>query len=165
MKILTFIRHAKSDWSNPGQKDFDRPLNEVGYRIAPKMGVKLRELNLKPEIIFCSPAMRTKQTAELLVEQLEYDLDSIIFSEEIYEASTRNLSDLISGLDEAKTDIAFIGHNPSFTYICEYLTGQVLDNIPTCGVVRIIFDVQNWNLISKDMGKIDYFVYPEMFNY
>ena len=30
MKQLILIRHAKSDWGNPGLDDFDRPLNERG---------------------------------------------------------------------------------------------------------------------------------------
>ncbi len=29
-KKLLLIRHAKSDWGQPGQKDHERPLNEKG---------------------------------------------------------------------------------------------------------------------------------------
>ena len=31
MKKLTLLRHAKSSWNDPGQDDFDRPLNERGH--------------------------------------------------------------------------------------------------------------------------------------
>ena len=32
MKTLYLLRHAKSDWSDPGLDDFDRPLNERGHK-------------------------------------------------------------------------------------------------------------------------------------
>ncbi len=42
MKRLTLVRHAKSDWSLPGQADWDRPLNKRGQRDAPEMARRLR---------------------------------------------------------------------------------------------------------------------------
>lgn len=33
MKTLILVRHAKSDWGNPGLDDFDRPLNERGKKM------------------------------------------------------------------------------------------------------------------------------------
>ncbi len=37
-RLITLIRHAKSDWSHPELSDFDRPLNGRGERDAPLMG-------------------------------------------------------------------------------------------------------------------------------
>jgi phosphohistidine phosphatase len=42
MKRLTLVRHAKSDWSLPGQQDWDRVLNKRGQRDAPEMARRLR---------------------------------------------------------------------------------------------------------------------------
>jgi len=79
MKNLFLVRHAKSDWSISGQKDFDRELNGRGRSDAPKMGRKLYEMEAKPEIIISSPAARAKFTAELIAEQLKFDTEKIIF--------------------------------------------------------------------------------------
>ena len=48
-KQLILIRHAKSDWGNPGLDDFDRPLNERGKKDAPVMAQRLRN---KKSIIY-----------------------------------------------------------------------------------------------------------------
>ena len=50
-KTLILIRHAKSDRSDSGQKDFDRELNPRGHSDAPRMGGKLVELGVKPNLI------------------------------------------------------------------------------------------------------------------
>ncbi len=41
MKQLIIVRHAKSSWADPGQRDFDRPLNGRGERNAPEMARRL----------------------------------------------------------------------------------------------------------------------------
>jgi phosphohistidine phosphatase len=38
MRRLMLLRHAKSDWSAPGTRDQDRPLNTRGREAAPRMG-------------------------------------------------------------------------------------------------------------------------------
>ena len=41
MKTLFLMRHAKSDWSDSAQSDFDRPLNKRGRSDAPRMAALL----------------------------------------------------------------------------------------------------------------------------
>ena len=43
MKTLYVMRHAKSSWADADLADFDRPLNDRGYRDAPFMGNVMRE--------------------------------------------------------------------------------------------------------------------------
>src|SRR4051794_29220568 len=119
-KNLILLRHAKSDWSDPGQKDFDRDLNSRGRLDAPRMGKKLCEMDVKPDLIIASPALRARLTAEFVSEQLRYDVDKIDFREEIYEASLRSLLNVINGLDDTYNKVMIVGHNPTFTYIAEY---------------------------------------------
>jgi phosphohistidine phosphatase len=162
MKYLTLIRHAKSDWSLGNQKDFDRKLNDRGLRDAPRMGFKLNQLSFNPEKIYCSPAKRTTETVELLLEQLPYPIDNVEFVESIYEASVKTLFELCTNLKNDLSDVAFVGHNPSTTFLAEYLSAEILENVPTCGVIRISFDTNDWALISKGSGKLEYFLYPKM---
>ena len=37
MKILTVLRHAKSSWDDSRLDDFDRPLNDRGWKAAHRM--------------------------------------------------------------------------------------------------------------------------------
>jgi len=161
MKYITLIRHAKSDWSLTDQKDIERTLNLRGKRDAPVMGKKLFDLNLLPNKIFVSPAERTRETCNLLVEQLDYPLGEVNEVDEIYEASVGSLLNFINRLDNQFHDVAIIGHNPSISYLTEYLTGTEIGNVPTCGVIRMKFDFEDWELISKDTADLIYFIYPK----
>ncbi len=67
---LLLMRHAKSDWNQPGLNDRQRPLNERGEKAANLMGNWLVQQNLIPDVILASPANRTQQTVELLVSAI-----------------------------------------------------------------------------------------------
>ncbi|MBN2645423.1 MAG: histidine phosphatase family protein, partial [Desulfuromonadaceae bacterium] len=58
MKILTLIRHAKSDWRKPDWIDFERPLNKRGKKAAPEMGRRMARWDEQPELFISSPAQR-----------------------------------------------------------------------------------------------------------
>ena len=45
MKQIFLLRHAKSDWSNLGQQDFDRPLSKRGINNAAKISEYVRKNN------------------------------------------------------------------------------------------------------------------------
>lgn len=162
-KTLYLLRHAKSDWSLPGQKDFDRDLNVRGYSDAPRMGHIMHEKGVKPDVIISSPAKRAALTAESFAERLDYDTDNIVYEEEVYEASPRTLFQLISSLDNKYDSVMLVGHNPTFTHIAEYLTGEEIGNMPTCSVVNIYFDIDNWQEVSAKSGKLEWFEYPKKY--
>lgn len=65
---LLLMRHAKSDWGQPGLADHERPLNRRGERDAPRLGRWLRENGLTPAAALVSTARRARQTAEAVLE-------------------------------------------------------------------------------------------------
>lgn len=161
-KKLFLVRHAKSDWSVPGEKDFDRPLNSRGLNDAPKMGAKLKEMGLQPDIIISSPAERAKATAYYIAEQFKIDTDRVELNEELYEASVRVILKVINSFPDQYKQIMVVSHNPDLTYIAEYLTKAEIGNIPTCGVVMIDFETDHWAEVSQGTGKMVNFIYPKM---
>src|SRR6202008_3755939 len=62
------MRHAKSDWNQPGVEDFERPLNDRGFEDAPRMGKALARAEIVPDRVVASPARRAQQTAELVAK-------------------------------------------------------------------------------------------------
>ena len=62
MKTLHVLRHAKSDWGDSSLRDFDRPLNERGWKAAKSMGRVMRERGIAPDLVLVSPAARTTET-------------------------------------------------------------------------------------------------------
>lgn len=149
MKQLWIVRHAKSDWGNPGLADFDRPLNNRGLRDAPAMGEWLDRQGVEPELLLCSPARRAKHTAEQIAKAISYPLGKIRFEQRIYEADPETLLALI-GLTESNIgSLMLVGHNPGLTLLVNILGGGPLDNLPTCAVAALQFDCDDWLLQGR----------------
>src|SRR5262249_20163007 len=73
MKTLLVLRHAKSDRSDPGIVDHDRPLAPRGETAAPRMGAAPAALGNVPDAIVTSPAVRARDTARLAATGMGYD--------------------------------------------------------------------------------------------
>lgn len=164
MKELILIRHAKSDWSNPQLKDFDRPLNKRGIKNAPFMVKKLKKLlNKDIDLIISSPSLRTKQTLEYFLKELDYK-GEIIFEKSIYETSHLELIEVIKSVDNSKNKILIVGHNPALNDLLDVFVDDFDLNIPTSAILKIEFDTNSWKYISKNNAKLIFFQYPKMFS-
>jgi phosphohistidine phosphatase len=161
MKQLVLIRHAKSEESNAGTKDFDRSLNPRGFSDAPKIGLRLKELGEVPQFVISSPAERARLTAQFVLEQVGFNTDNIHWEEEVYEASARVLMNVINGISEEYDTVWMFGHNPGFTYLTEYLTSEAIGNIPTCGAFAMTFEVDKWAEISQHTAIKKFYIYPK----
>jgi phosphohistidine phosphatase len=159
-KNLVLVRHAKAMQAEFGGKDFDRTLNEKGITDAMQMGNKMANKFSEKPVFVSSSAMRTLQTAQLFAEQFKIEAHKIICRDEIYEASTRILLNEITLLDANWNTVFMFGHNPGISYLAENLTKEYLAGFPTCGVVSIAFEVENWSEISSGTGKMLFYEYP-----
>lgn len=163
MKTLFLLRHAKSSWKEIDFADFDRPLSKRGESDAPLMGKILHKKDCKPDIILSSPAKRAITTAKLLAEQLDYPKKDIRAIDEIYEAGTGELMDIIAEIDDHHKRAMLVGHNPAFTILANHLAPSHLEGIPTCGVVCIEFDVKSWSDVRAGKGRLLFFEYPKKY--
>jgi phosphohistidine phosphatase SixA len=66
MRELILLRHAHAEPATPGQADLDRPLSPVGLAEAEAAGKWLKENNLLPDCVLCSPARRTETLEAVL---------------------------------------------------------------------------------------------------
>lgn len=161
MKTLYIVRHAKSSWDYPELTDFERPLNKRGLRDAPFMGKILKEMGILPELIISSPALRAYKTAKIISEEIGYQLEDIETSESLYEYGTKEALQIIQSVDDEINSLMIFGHNPTLTQLNNYLSNNRIDNIPTCGITSIIFNVDKWNKIKTGLGKEEFFEYPK----
>jgi len=76
-------------------------------------------------------------------------------------ASPQEYIKTIEKLSDDLNFVCFCGHNPTITAIINYYSGENLVNVPTCGLGLIEFDVENWNAISRDSGKLIHYDYPK----
>lgn len=162
MLTLFLIRHAKSSWADPGMHDFDRPLNERGKQNAPVMGLKLAQKGIVPDLILSSTAKRARSTAKRIAKALQYAETSIVMRDVLYHAPLSTWLNEVTTLNSANKTVFMVGHNNGITEFANYLTnGQIL-NIPTCGIVKIEFDFNTWEMVSKGNGELVLFDYPKL---
>ncbi|HNU42759.1 MAG TPA: histidine phosphatase family protein, partial [Cyclobacteriaceae bacterium] len=139
MKKLYLIRHAKSSWDHPDLRDFDRPLNKRGQKDAPRMGKRLKEKRITPDVMLSSPAERALATCQAIARVLGFDNAKIKTNQKLYHASEDGILDVIRNLKDSPRDseevVLLFGHNPGLTEFANVLLNQTIDNIPTCGVV------------------------------
>lgn len=146
---LILIRHTKSSHDNLNLADFDRPIRKDRVADAEKIATRLANLNIKPDLMICSPALRTKQTAEIICPILDYSTAKIEWNKTIYESSE---ADLLFAIRSASADVqtlVIVGHNPAMTNVANYfLTHDFIANVPTSGVVGFSFDAPDWQIDS-----------------
>tara|TARA_B100000925_G_scaffold260204_1_gene216189 strand:- start:478 stop:960 length:483 start_codon:yes stop_codon:yes gene_type:complete len=159
VKKLSVIRHAKSDWSN-NLSDMDRPISKRGINDVAVMSKVIQDLNLKPQIIFSSPAKRTIETYEYLKKNIStFSEISFIKSEMLYDFSGYNVIKFINSIDEKYSNVMIFSHNNS----CSFLTAELGLNyihVPTCGLLIFDFDVSLWSKVS--VGKFNHY-FPKSF--
>jgi phosphohistidine phosphatase len=145
LKNLILVRHAKSSWDNPNLRDFERPLNREGLAVAPAMAGYFSRLPLHPDALISSPANRALTTAGYFATALGRDKSEIIVRESMYDALFSDLLKLVSGLPDQYSTVMLFGHNPSFTNLANYFSGEFIPNVPTCGIVHIQGNGRSWS--------------------
>ncbi len=160
-KRITLLRHAKSSWKDASVPDRDRPLNRRGSKSAPDMGKRLADLGVRPSLLLTSPAKRTRETARLIARELNYPLEFIQSESELYLATPETILQVVARQDNGFNDVMLCGHNPGITELANQLGDRNIDNVPTCGVVGIELDVQEWAEIVAADGKTVFFDYPK----
>ncbi len=147
-KQLTIIRHAKSSWEHD-VIDHERPLKERGIADANLMAKALRKLNLKPDAIQISDAKRTTSTAALILPELEVSNAEINYEHKLYDFSGELLLEVIKGCDAAVAHLMIFGHNHAITHFVNTFGDRYIENVPTCGVVQLEFQITEWSKITK----------------
>ncbi len=162
-KTLYLIRHSYAE--SPGSKpDKDRELTAEGTNSIRSLGRYLLKSSFNPSIILCSSAQRTRDTAINLVEEIEMNEGTIQYIDSIYNASVRELLQVINELKSTIKEVALIGHNPSITYLAEYITGENIGNMDPSSMVTIDLEKQSWNKVSQNTGTLKNYFHPKNLN-
>lgn len=157
MKQLLLIRHAKA--GSHDTDDFKRPLTDKGIHDAGMMAHELKKAKLIPEYILTSSAVRTRMTADIIAKALA--ITNIGTDKSIYEASTYSLLKAINHLPNDYQFAALVGHNPGISQLIYELTGELRD-MPPGGIALVSFDLDDWETIHFDTGKVSWYDSPKM---
>lgn len=168
MRTLSLLRHAKSSWDDEMQADFDRPLAPRGEKAAPLMGRHMREIGLRPDLVICSPAVRTRQTAKLALKQLAIPKLPIVYDKAIYEAATGDLLARLQRVERTVGHVLMIGHNPGLQRLVMLLAdgrlegdaAAIAEKLPTGALVVLDLDIDDWATIGPGCGTVTHFATP-----
>jgi len=147
MKTLLLMRHAKSSWSEPGLDDHDRPLNKRGKQAAPEMGKLLRKKELVPDLILCSTARRSRETAEAVAKACGYP-GEIEIQRDLYSSDAACYMDILRHLPEAANRVLLVGHNPETEDMLDMLTG-IREHMNTAALAHMDLPISHWQELTE----------------
>jgi phosphohistidine phosphatase len=163
MRTLTLIRHAKSSREDSTLSDFERPLNKRGKNNAPLMGNLLKQQGVTFDLLVTSPALRALDTARLIAAAMQQPEQTLIEQPELYDAGVARLLEVVQRLPDSAAAVAVVAHNPGLTGLCNYLSGENIENLPTCAIASILFETDSWQAVGRDSGRLIRYEYPRKY--
>lgn len=168
MKRLAVLRHAKSSWDEPDLDDFNRPLNDRGWKAARRMGRELKDRGVRFDFVLASTAARVRETIDGVQEKYEF-AGPIRFEHRIYMASEECLLSLVRGLPEKAHTPLIVGHNPGLERLLVELTHddgdglrhRVAGKYPTGALAFVELPAHRWADVAPGSGEIVELILPK----
>lgn len=166
---LMLLRHAKSSWGEPDIDDRDRKLSGRGKAAAQAMGRVMRQRDLLPELVLCSPARRARDTWSIVAEELK-SAPKALFEEDAYDfGNGGRLAELIRAKGKSARSLLVIGHNPSIEGLAHRLVGtgdpilaeRLKKKYPTGALAVFDGDLPNWSAFSEEAFVLTHFIRPK----
>lgn len=168
MKRLTLLRHAKSSWDDPVERDFDRPLNSKGWRASKVMGEYMLAEKLTFDLLLASPAQRVIETLDGVSEGYG-DLPSTRYERRIYLASSVTLKDVVRDCGGEAESLLMVGHNPGLEDLVLELVPDTADDalraeleikFPTAAIAEMELDIASWDELADGGARLVRFIRP-----
>ena len=162
MKRLAVLRHAKSSWADASQDDFDRPLNERGWKAARRLGREMIRWKMRFDCGVASPAARARETLDGVAQGCGELQFPVRFEPKAYLADPDTLLELIRELAGEAERVLLVGHNPGLQQLVVELSQddpaglrkRVIDKFPTAALAVIDLDVAGWREVSPGRGRL-----------
>jgi len=145
---LLLMRHAKSDWHGH-LTDIERPLSLRGVGDAERMGEHLNQKGLVPNCMVVSGAKRTRETAELLLDNLTVPESHVITDKELYLADYETLLEIIEVYAADHKRLLILAHNPGMDYLVNHLSSTP-PGLSNSGKLMVTCAVAHFELDSID---------------
>ena len=133
-KHLYLMRHGKASKKDK-YPDADRPLAKRGKKDVKRLKKMLRAMELRPDLILCSSAMRTRETLERVMDV--FDETEVVFSDALYNAEAAEIIDILHRLAPEKKEVLIVGHNPSLAELVALSKQQAPERFPTATLACI----------------------------
>ncbi|MBU6349752.1 MAG: histidine phosphatase family protein [Chloroflexi bacterium] len=166
MKYLSIWRHAKAERPEQYQNDFDRPLADRGLRDAARMAALIAALEPGVDRILSSPAARTAQTVQKLLEALGGRLEPV-WDATLYLAPATTLLSILKTLPEDVGHLVLVGHNPGLEELASGLCGtgpaDSFVRMPTATLAHLTVDANRWHSLRWGGSQLKLLIPPKAF--
>lgn len=108
MKRLFILRHAQAAPAE-GVADFDRPLSPDGEKDAFEQGKIMKAKNYMPNMVVCSPALRTKMTLDGVLKSIPGPV--VEYPKKLYDGNMQDYQTILETLGNY-SNVMLVGHNP-----------------------------------------------------
>ena len=156
MKSLLLLRHAGSHNLHSGIGDLERGLTDRGRREAGLIGRYLSSKKLWPDLVLCSPAVRVRETTEIVLHLAGNEID-LRADPRIYDATARTLLNVISEADASRETLLLVGHNPGLEELLKLLTGRS-EALGTASLVKISLASDEWSECQAGSCTLDWVI-------
>ena len=161
MKYLLINRHAESPWSNFNVSDHDRELSDKGFKEASDMGKRLFKKNISFDLMLSSSATRALTTCQLIALEVKYPIEKIEVDSAIYGADVEGLKSTVQNISDDVKSLAVFGHNPTFHAISNELYEKNIPRFPTCSMLYMSFNTDEWGKCFESLNKSIFFDFPK----
>lgn len=141
--------------------DIDRPLNNRGHSTAPKMAHFLGSQGFLPDIFYVSPAMRALKTAEYFAKEFKIKTDRFQVVPRLYMADIDDFITVIQEAHDLAQKVVIFSHNPGVTEFANICCDANIPNMPTCSVLWLECDIENWQKFEPSDVKIKNIFFPK----
>jgi phosphohistidine phosphatase len=165
VRTVILLRHGKSSWSDSTVADIDRPLAPRGERASKRIAKYMRRKRLRPELVLCSPSLRTRQTLEAIEPSLGKNC-SVELVPQLYAASEPELLERLQALPESVNSVMLIGHNPGLQDLALVLASRGADvprleeKFPTGGLATLVVQTESWAALGPGVAELVDYVVP-----
>ena len=130
------------------------------------MAGHLEAEGIRPDLVLCSPARRTRETLELVEYALGAGLEAKV-DEALYGASEPELLARLKTLPEEVGSVMLVGHNPGVEELALALAShgeglaRMSEKYPTAALATIDLPARRWDTVRRRSGELVGFVRPK----
>lgn len=166
MTRLILLRHAKAAADDPGG-DRARPLAERGRQASQAVAAWLKTNGPAPELVLCSPALRTRQTLALILPAWP-QAPKVAYEDGLYLAGARQLLARLHEVPAGTATVLLVGHNPGLQDLAVLLAGgktgarlkkQIAATFPTAALA-VFAGPASWAALDRQAARLLAFVTP-----
>jgi len=148
MKQLFLLRHGEAGFSQGS--DFQRQLTIKGRENLIRMGKTLDQKLKSVDLMYCSSAERTVETADLVGKHMT--IKESIFTRDIYKGDMADMVALLEKTSASVDSCLFVGHNPTISLLLSHISSENYLGLQPGMMAVIDLEITDWKMIGFGTG-------------